>query len=156
MVQPASASAVVVLIDDSALCLLDQCYVSANGDTHTHTHAAMCVHMQAQTEWLWWAGLVLTYHLLHHIIFHSARQQQQQQYSLSPPCSLASYVSSLLLESNWLLKTGSALAGRKSSRRDFPLLHPQSFYFWQIECQRAFRALSDRLLDAHRSKKTWS
>ena len=124
--------------------------------THTHTHAAMCVHMQAQTEWLWWAGLVLTYHLLHHIIFHSARQQQQQQYSLSPPCSLASYVSSLLLESNWLLKTGSALAGRKSSRRDFPLLHPQSFYFWQIECQRAFRALSDQLLDAHRSKKTWS
>lgn len=130
MVQPASASAVVVLIDDSALCLLGRCYVSANGDTHACWHVRPHALTHVSADWVAVVGrsgsdipFITSYY------FPLSPAAAAAAAAVFAPTALffSSYVSSLFLESNRLLKTGSALAGRKSSRRDFPPFTHKAF-----------------------------
>lgn len=130
MVQPASASAVVVLIDDSALCLLGRCYVSANGDTHACWHVRSHALTHVSADWVAVVGrsgsdipFITSYY------FPLSPAAAAAAAAVIAPTALffSSYVSSLFLESNRLLKTGSALAGRKSSRRDFPPFTHKAF-----------------------------
>lgn len=83
--------------------------ISANGEAVTHTR----MHIVTLRAWLSKTGQFLTYHLLHHIIFHSAKQQQQQHRIFSFSFSY----SRLQLA----FKQGLALARRESSQRDFLL-----------------------------------
>lgn len=113
----------------------------------------MCMHshMHAQTEWLWRAGLFLTYHLLHHIIFHSAEQQQQQRriFSFTALFWLLCFCS--LSRIQLAFKQGLLWQGVNPARGISP--SPTKLLLLAFECQCAFLALPDELLDAHHNKK---
>lgn len=106
--------------------------------------------MHAQTEWLSWAGLFLTYHLLHHIIFHSAQQQQQQQwiFSFTALFLLLCFFSLSCIQ--LAFKQGRLWQGVNPAGGISP--SPTKLLLLAIECQCAFLALPDELLDAHYSK----
>lgn len=103
--------------------------------------------MHAQTEWLSWAGLFLTYHLLHHIIFHSA-QQQQWICSFTALFLLLCFFSLSCIQ--LAFKQGRLWQGVNPAGGISP--SPTKLLLLAIECQCAFLALPDELLDAHYSK----
>lgn len=135
-----------------------KCYMSTNADAYipTQTYGLQCMcrcthtstHIYAQTHWLLWAGLCLTYHLLHHIIFHSAQHQQQRIFSFTALFLLLCFFSlsciQLAFKQGWFWQDVNPAGGISPS--------PTKLLRLAFECQCTFLALPDELLDVHYSK----